>query len=146
MDAIWSGYANKSKLAEYGFEQMLKQEDLGVYQDSIYVTSQNYLDEKKEALIRYLQATAETYEFIRSNFDKAVDDIVTATGMERQMAVDSLGGTTLTLDFSADFVRDLSDLDQWMIENGYYTQNLDLDHFYAPDVLKEALPEAEIYR
>ncbi|MBQ7678251.1 MAG: ABC transporter substrate-binding protein [Butyrivibrio sp.] len=144
VDAIWAGVANKSKYAEYGFEEILTQNDLGVFQNSLYVTTQTQIDKDTEGLVRYLQATQETYDFIGANFDTAVADIVAATGMEQAMAEDALHGTTLTLDYAADLVRDLKDLDQWMKDNGYYENSLDLKYFTNTEVLRKALPDAEI--
>ena len=145
VDALWTAYANIPKVEEYGFKKLITQEELGLYQNSLYVTTDSYISSNSEVLSRFLKATNETYDFISNNFEQAVKDITDATGMDSTIVADSLKGTILQLDFSQDLMDDLSAMNQWLLENGYYENSVDFNQYIDTDILKEAIPTADIY-
>ena len=65
--------------------------------------------------------------------------------MDSTIVADSLKGTILQLDFSQDLMDDLSAMNQWLLENGYYENSVDFNQYIDTDVLKEAIPTADIY-
>lgn len=145
IDAVWAGSANVTQLAAYGFTELINQEELGLYQDSVYVSTDAYISSDSDVIERFLKATGETYDFIAENFDQSVEDISSATGMDSTVVDDTLNGTVLQLDFSNELIEDLQALNQWMIDYGYYENSIDFEQFMYTDLLKNALPEADIY-
>lgn len=145
IDAYWTTYANIPKVKEYGFTELITQEELGLYQNSLYVTTDSYISSDSEVIARFLKATAESYEYIAENFDQAVADISGVTGMETSIVADSLKGTSLQLDFPKELLDDLSAMDEWLIDNGYYENSVDFSQYIDTDILKEAIPEADVY-
>lgn len=140
-DAFWASGESAAKLAEYGWEPILTQEDLETATYQVYMANEEYLSQNQETVEEFLKATQEIMDYINNNTEEAADLIYDKTGMTQDVFKNSLSAYQLTLDFDQSVYDELNEINTWAYANGYYDTEFKLEDFIDTDALAAAYPD-----
>lgn len=125
----WLSAASSAKAEEQGLTPLLTMEDLGLAVDAYYVASDSFLKEKESTAEAFLAAIDETEQWIADHPDDAVKIIEDKTNMPSAQVQASLQANHLVLDFEDSSVEHLTQIKDWALQEGLFTQDFSVKDY-----------------
>ncbi|MBQ7148410.1 MAG: ABC transporter substrate-binding protein [Pseudobutyrivibrio sp.] len=139
--AQWASGVNGAKLADAGFEPILKLDDLGLYTDAYYVSTSDYVNANPEVVKQWVEAQKDIADWIDANPEKAAADFEAASGETQEQFLQDLKGTQLVTDFPQETLDHLNGVKDWAVSNGRFEDYNILD-FTDLTALKAVFPDS----
>lgn len=142
LDAMWSGGMASPKLeAMDGVEELCTQTDLDAVSGWVYVANQKFLDENKELVKKYLEATQEVYDVMNEDLEGAGEIIEKELSMPKEDFLALIANYELGIDFEQSAIDSLDKVNKWALENGYYDKEYDVRDYLNADAVGELYPD-----
>lgn len=136
-DAFWASGEQAKRLEEYGWKSILSQEDLDMTTYSLYMSTEEYVANNQDTVVKFLEATQDIIKYIQENEDDAADLVYNSSGMGQDIFKSSVEAITLTLDFTQDTYDVLQGVADWTYQNGYYDKEFSVADYIATDALSK---------
>lgn len=139
--AYWCTGAAAEKVEEQGMKKLLSMEDLGLSVDAYYVSSEEFIAEKPETVENFLDAVAETEEWVLSNTEEAAEIAEDKIGVPENQFMEDVEDSELILDFKKDSVDHLNRIKNWEVEEGIFESDFEITDFVDTTALEKLFPE-----
>lgn len=143
--AYWANGNGAVKVKEAGYEKVIGMEDLGTSVDDYYVASDDYIAAHSDRIGKFLKGAKESAQWITEHQDEAAAIIVQKLGVDESLVKANLNAASLGLDFPQSTVDHLEEIQTYNSGRGFYENPYEIKDFIDTGVLKEVLPDAEIY-
>lgn len=145
-DAAWANGETAKKLQEdYGWKQIMTQEDLGLNTYNLSVSTEEYLKANQETVQKFIEANNEIMEYVENNHDDAVAIISERTGGETEVIESTLDTIEFDQSVTQEMVDALNDIGTWAYENGFFDKEYDVADYINTDALAAAFPDMVSY-
>lgn len=144
-DAMWTAGDGATKLAELGWTPIKRQTDIGIFTYTFHVASNQYLTDNAETVQKFIQAYEEVNQYTYENQDEAAEIINAKTGYDPELFKKVLAASEVKAELTQEAVDALVKVDEWAVNNGYYSPNLNVTDYINSDALKAVFPENVTY-
>lgn len=145
-DAFFTSGENAARLKEYGWTQLIGQDDLGTETYCLYMASDEYLRNNKDTVIKFIKATQEIMDYIGSNTDAAADIMKEKAGLEQSVFKNQVAAIQYDLKIDQTEYDALQNVADWTQQNGYYENPINIGDYLNTDALAEAFPDKVAYQ
>lgn len=144
-DAYWAALPFQSRFAAYGWVPYVNLQDVDAPMYTYLVANESYLKENKEEVSKFLKVAQEGIEYINDHLDESAEWISEASGIDKQIVIDSWKANQHDYNLSDDAVSALKNVKDWCYKNGKFDKDYEVTDFIDPEPLKAAFPEKVTY-
>lgn len=145
-DAFFTSGESAARLEEYGWKPLFGQEDIGAETYCLYMANDSYLNNNKETVKKFIQATQETMDFIKNNTDEAAEILREKAGLEQDVFKKTVADIVYDTKIDQNSHDALQKVADWTQENGYYEKPFSISDYLNTDALAEVFPEKVSYQ
>jgi NitT/TauT family transport system substrate-binding protein len=138
--ALWASGADAQKVQTAGFVALISLADLQIFTNAYVFTTETYLADHQETIIKYLKAYQATIDWMIANEDQAAKIIEEKNYIPADVFLSSLASQNYRLSLEQSDVDTITELEDWEFLNGNFKQSYDIRSFIKADPLKVALP------
>jgi NitT/TauT family transport system substrate-binding protein len=113
---------------------------------TVLISTQKYLDENKEIMVRYLKAVDEILEFMANDPEKAGEIINKKTNVPVEQVVLNIKREAIKLEFNQLTIDSLDRINKWGHDAGVIKIPYDVRNYVNVDALRDAFPDRVEYK
>lgn len=145
-DAWWVNPAEVEKYEEKGWKPLLNLSDINLSIYSLLVSSKSFVSENQDTVKKFYEALDEALEYAVNNLDEVADWNYDVTGTDRELFKTNYSNNDFGLSFTQEAFDDLEAVNEWCVENGNFTTEINVADYVDVDILTSIYPDKVTYK
>ena len=139
--AIYTSGSAGAYFEKFGWKLAVTSEELGIHTYGYFLTTREYNENNQETLAKFLQASQESFDYIKANLDDTGKFLETKIGIKAEDFVNNWSSITSNIGFTQDGADHLQTMEEWAFAHGSFPESYNVKDFINTDAAKLAFPE-----
>ncbi len=144
--AIYTDETNGQRIEQLGWKlaipaQSITDSGTKIQGGAFFLTTREYNDNNKETIGKWLQATEESFNYIRNNMDESADYISAKSGISPDDFKKNWNSIESKVGFTSQGIQDLKEMEKWAYNHGNIPQDFDITQFVDYSAAKLSIPD-----
>ncbi len=139
--AIYTSGSAGEYFEKFGWELAVTSQELGIETYGYFLTTEEYNAENKETLARFLQASQETFDYIKDHLDETAAFLESKIGIKSEDFISNWSSINSKLGFTEEGAAHLQTMEEWAFEHGSFPESYDVRQFINTEAAELAFPE-----
>lgn len=144
--AIYTDETNGQRIEQLGWKlavpvQTITEAGTEIQGGAFFLTTRQYNENNKDTIGKWLQATEESFNYIRSHMDESAEYISAKSGISPEDFKKNWNSIQSKVGFTDEGIKDLKEMEQWAYNHGNIPQDFDITPFIDYSAAKLSIPD-----